>query len=432
MKHGQWLRLAVALLISAGFCRFGASAQNAGTRGDFRVALSVSPFTESEFTSGIVFRDGKRLAQTTEELQRMYVAHGATEVYARIATTRIRNPGNGDHGLDRGLERAVLAKVLGLPFNPELGLWNAYGDVMCQPSPNFRDLPQLKVPGEWTSLSLDQMLPVLKEYGAIVAREIAGTGARVNVWDIGNEVDLGIAGVAIRPFTPQDCASTEGGPGWYKAPDAVDPEIGRMSRAKLLAMPVSDRIAWLRAHLWNYQGRMMAAVADGIRSVDPDAKFSTHTTTSLSNTAVNVAFYKAMREAGFDVDQIGLSYYPTISQNSLPVLKETAATLQRELGRRVFIAEYGFPAAHIAGQFAWNAPQEGYQQTDAGQAAFTRDLTAWGVRSGVLSGIRPWAPDFTDPVWSSMALFELAGKTANARPALNAIAEGLRKAKLRH
>jgi hypothetical protein len=32
----------------------------------------------------------------------------------------------------RGLERAVLAKALKLPFDPEIGLWKAYGDVTCQ------------------------------------------------------------------------------------------------------------------------------------------------------------------------------------------------------------------------------------------------------------------------------------------------------------
>jgi len=44
----------------------------------------------------------------------------------------------------------------------------------------------------------------------------------------------------------------------------------------------------------------------------------------------------------------------------------------------------------------------------------------------VLSGIRPWAPDLAGPGWAPMAFFEIEGRTAAARPALDAAAEGMR------
>ena len=392
---------------------------------NFRVSLSVSPFTESVLRNGVIFSDGGAIAQTTDELQRMFKAHGANEVYARIATTRVLNPGNGDHSVNRGLERAVLAKALSLPFNPEIGLWKAYGDITCQPSPDFRDYPQLKAPGEWTSLRLDQMLPILRAYGAMVAREILNTGVQVRIWDLGNEVDYGMAGVAIPPGSPQACASTEGGPGWYKAPNAIDPAIGRMSATELRKMSEPERIAWLRAHLWPHLAKMFAAVADGIRSVDPKARFSTHLAFSRAP-AQCLAFFTAMRMGGFFPDELGFSYYPTSSRNTLQAFKETATTVHRELGRPVFLAEFGYPADKMQGPFAWNTEQENYALNSEGQAAFTRDLVAWGVETGVLSGIRPWAPDLIVPVWGPMSLFALDGKTATARPALDAIAAGLR------
>ena len=115
--------------------------------GDFRVAISVSPFTELLLSSGIVYTDGKITAKTLEELQQMFVAHGANEVYARIATSRQKMAGFGDHSLDRGLMRARMAKSLGQPFKPELELFKTYGDVLCQPSPDFSDYPGLKIPG---------------------------------------------------------------------------------------------------------------------------------------------------------------------------------------------------------------------------------------------------------------------------------------------
>lgn len=66
-------------------------------------------------------------ATTVEGVQRLFVSHGANEVYARIATTQKYRTGFGDHSMDRGLERARMAAALHLPFNPELGLFNTYG-----------------------------------------------------------------------------------------------------------------------------------------------------------------------------------------------------------------------------------------------------------------------------------------------------------------
>jgi hypothetical protein len=67
-----------------------------------------------------------------------------------------------------------------------------------------------------------------------------------------------------------------------------------------------------------------------------------------------------------------------------------------------------------------------YPLSPRGQADFTRDLVAWGARTGHLSGVRPWAPDFVGQVWGAMSFFDLQGRTAVARPGLDAIASGLR------
>ena len=47
----------------------------------------------------------------------------------------------------------------------------------------------------------------------------------------------------------------------------------------------------------------------------------------------------------------------------------------------------------MSGVFPWNYAVPGYPQTPDGQARFIRELVAWGRSEGVLSGIRPWAPD---------------------------------------
>ena len=69
-----------------------------------------------------------------------------------------------------------------LPFNPELGLFNIYGDIRCQPGPDFNDYPAIELPGRWASLTLDQMVAALRAYGVAASRQILGSGAHVNIW----------------------------------------------------------------------------------------------------------------------------------------------------------------------------------------------------------------------------------------------------------
>jgi len=397
---------------------------NASPAQEFRVSLSVSPFTEIVLDSGIVFSDGAVTATTVDGVQRLFVSHGANEVYARIATTQKYRRGFGDHSMDRGLERARTAAALHLPFNPELGLFNIYGDIRCQPAPDFSDYPTVKLPGDWASLTLDRMEVALRAYGAVASRQIVATGVQVDVWDLGNEIEFGVAGVAVRPV-PGSCRDTAGGHDWYKPPDAVDPAIGKMTFQALMQMPEVRRIAWLAEHIWPYEARMLAAVAGGIRTVDPKARFSTHVS-GIASTQPKfvVAFFKAMKQGGFSADELGVSYYPTSSafpKDRLQAFKEMAKAAQRELGRPVFIAEFGYPAATMDGVFKWNDTVAGYPQTPIGQASFLRDLVAWGKREKVISGIRPWAPELALPGWAPMSLFERDGTVLKPRPALDAL-----------
>jgi arabinogalactan endo-1,4-beta-galactosidase len=397
---------------------------------EFRVSLSVSPFTEMVLDSGTSFSDGGITATTAADVQRLFVRHGANEVYARIATTQKYRGGVGDHSMDRGLERARMAAALGLPLNPELGLFNVYGDIRCQPAPDFTGYPAIELPGPWASLTLDRMVAALRAYGAAAARQILATGVHVRIWDIGNEVEFGVAGVAVRP-SPGSCDETAGGKDWYRAPDAIDPAIGKMTFQALTQMPEAGRVRWLQDHLWPNEAGMLAAVAAGIRAVDPKARFSTHVSgMAAMQPGLSVAFFKAMKDGGFYPDELGVSYYPTSSpfpKDRLQAFKDMATTAQRELGRPVFIAEFGYPAARMGGVFPWNDTVAGYPETPEGQASFTRDLAAWGRREKVLSGIRPWAPDLALPGWSPMSLFERDGRVARPRPALDALSTGAPK-----
>ena len=397
----------------------------------FRISLSVSPFTELLLKNGVVFTDGQQVARTTEELQTLFISRGANEVYARIATVKTDPAAGIERSLTKGLDRARLAHRLGVPLNPELGLFGTYGDIRCQGPPDFSEYPEIQLPGPWSTLNLDQMEVALHTYGAVVARAILDTGVEVRIWDIGNEVEFGIAGVSVRPAST-GCPDPSDWKNGYEPPDRVDPEIGKMSVEELARMAPSDRIRWLQKHMWPYVARILAAVASGIRSVDPNARFSTHISGGAAlNASESLAFYGALKENGFVPDEFGFSYYPSNSDQGdrLVDFANTLMLVKCEFKRPVFIAEFGYPVKTIGtGDFQqWNHPLAGYAITEEGQAELLHDLASWGVAVGV-SGIRPFAPDLLIPGWEPMALFSLQatqlGPTAIGRPALRAFRKG--------
>jgi hypothetical protein len=388
----------------------------------FRNSLSVSPFIEVVLKR-VALSDGIRTGRTMEEAQRLFNAHGATEVYARIATSKSAPIGDSDCGWASALTRARLARDLAMPLNPEIMLCGTYGDgATYQDPPIFDSYPQIRLPAPWTTLTLDQMIPPLRQYGALVAKQILNTGATVNYWDLGNEVENGIAGVCVYPLFP----TTD-----YKAPDNVDPLIKTQSVPGFVAEGETARIAFCQQHLWPYIARLIAAARDGIRSVDRNAKFSTHISDFAQSTpAIQLAFWEVAKDNGYLPDQLGTPYYPTDGKTTAGPLdkfqwfKDTATALRQKYDRRLFIAEYGYPSATMPPPYPFNDPVPGYQQDEAGQHAFTRDLVAWGVKSGHLAGLRPWATDYcTNSGWQPMSWFDVKGSATTPKPVLHATSD---------
>lgn len=251
----------------------------------------------------------------------------------------------------------------------------------------------------------------------------------VNYWNLGNEVDFGTAGVAPQP-APGACDGDDGQSDWYRAPDGVDPAIGKQSVGSLMVtFSEQQRIAWLQQHVWPHTARLLEAAATGVRQVDPEARFATHISTSCSPEFAAV-FFQAMQEHGFELDQLGLSVYPSAHEDATERVAGFIATvdrLQNDFSQPIFIAEFAYPAAAVtSGPFQdWNHPVDGYPISAEGQARLLRDITQWAVARG-LAGIRPWGVDLVMAGWEPFALFESQGdQRARARPALRALMEGL-------
>ena len=66
---------------------------------EFRMALSVSPFTQTAFENGYSYEYNGKQINSTKELEQTYIDNGATEMYVRIATKRHRTEKDETDGI---------------------------------------------------------------------------------------------------------------------------------------------------------------------------------------------------------------------------------------------------------------------------------------------------------------------------------------------
>lgn len=388
--------------------------------GDFRMALSVSPFSGDAFSDNYKYQAGDITATNREELEQLYIADGATEMYTRIATKRYTtndNLVNGEedynanfHTLEQGLELCEMAAKLDIPINPEIMCAYTYMDMDKQQAPNFEEYPEiysLQNGKSWEELSLDEMSVVLEAYGKFVAIEILKTGCTVENWNIGNEANFGFAGVGIGLKT------------------AVNPKLEKVSTWQKNILPYLGN-SWLKKNLWNYNAVQMSAVAKGITAayeelgIDSSSiKFSTHIASVVSSPKNATTYFNALKENGFPISIAGISYYPSAPSaylNSTMLYKKIVTAINKECDLPVFIAEFSYPSGEVTGAYSgWDKVVRGYEFTQEGQAAMYEDTIEWGKLHGVI-GIRYWAPDFKD--WGSMSMFDYGEEEAVAKEVL--------------
>ncbi|MBQ6039040.1 MAG: glycosyl hydrolase 53 family protein [Bacteroidaceae bacterium] len=380
---------------------------------NFRMALSVSPFTHSMFLNGYTYQVGNKTATTLEELERLYIAAGATEMYARIATKRYPTPDDSgiadsnvnSHTLEQGLALCRLAAKLHIPINPEIMCAYTYMDMETQQAPDFSEYPEL-LPLQngkpWEELTLEEICTVLRAYGQFVATEILNTGCTVQNWNLGNEANFGFAGISVGLQT------------------AVNPALATMD-------PMQRYMAseeWMEDNLWKYHAQALAALSQGIKDAyvalgkdDSQVTFSTHIATVVFPTERTVSYFNCLRKHGYNLDVAGISFYPSAPsafKNSMDLYHQTVEAIQEQCHLPVFIAEFSYPSGPVTGAFAgWSIPAEGYEISEDGQAAIYADVITWGKEHGVI-GIRYWAADLAEG-WSNMSMFRFEGKQGIAK-----------------
>lgn len=373
---------------------------------EFRMALSLGQGVNDNFQQGIKYTSTYGTATTSTQLQQMYMEAGATEMFVRIATKRYDD---GDtsvdayhaalHNLEVGLETCEIAAALDIPINPEIMCAYTYMDGNDQQAPDFKDYPEIEKPDkDWSEYTLEEMCSVLEQYGELVAEEILDTGCTVEYWNIGNEANFGFAGVNVGLDTQ------------------VNPNLKNYDVMDMYYMQ-NTGADFLKENVWNYNGQMMAAVARGIKNVDPDAKFATHIA-GLFDSYFCKTYFQTLEDNGMILDQAGMSVYPTSDMATynpqyMDMVKNSITTIVTECDLPVFIAEYGYPSETLTGAYQnWNTAPAGYDISEESQALYTEAFIDWCKSHGV-SGIRLWGLDVLGD-WEPMSLFEYDEETRTA------------------
>lgn len=420
-NKGIGYKIALHLIISSIVLTLTSCCQNREESPvNFRMALSLSPFSLGQFDQGYSFEVEEKTATTPEELQSIYRELGATEMFVRIATKRhvtdedLTNgkpdPNANVHTFDQGIQLCQIAATLDIPINPEIMCAYTYMDMAEAQAPRFEEYPEiyaLQKGKPWSELTLDEICTVLEAYGTFVSEQILKTGCTVNDWNLGNEANFGFAGISISLET------------------AVNPSLRDVSEMDKYIYSVASP-EWLKENLWQYEAKALAAVRRGILNTystlgkdTTNVRFSTHIATVVASPNSCVEFFKSMTEYGYDMDVTGISYYPSApsaASNRWELLTETVTLINEQCHKPVFIAEFSYPSGEMDGPFAsWNEPLEGYEKTERGQAELYAAVIDWGKTHGI-AGIRYWAPDFEG--WYSMAMFNFEDKKGFAKEIL--------------
>ena len=386
----------------------------------FRLALSVSPFTDKSIREGYTYEYEEKQITTVEELQKLYMEKGSTEMYVRIATKKSvtsedKTDGKIDtnanvHTFDQAIELCEIAARLNIPINPEVMCAYTYMDMEKQQAPRFHDYPEiyaLQKNKDWSELSLDEMVVVLKAYGKFLATKILETGCTVNNWNLGNEANFGFAGVNFGLKTK------------------VNKKLEGVTDFMRYVYPTLN-VGWLEDNIWKYNAKQFAAVKDGIleayKQLDKDSskvKFSTHIATVVMTPGACARYFNCLKKNGYAVDTAGISFYPSapsLYMNPKILLKKTVREINNECKLPVFIAEFSYPSGEMSGDFAgWNKEVKGYPHTEEGQASIYKDVINWGKSHDII-GIRYWAADYEN--WGSMGLFKFNNKHGTPKKGL--------------
>ncbi|MBM3501468.1 MAG: hypothetical protein FJX74_22670 [Armatimonadetes bacterium] len=256
-------------------------------------------------------------------------------------------------------------------------------------------------PTAWQAYDVPQTCHALERYCFETARHFRRQGLRIELYELGNEIERGILG-----FRPGE-----------RIP--LPPGIDQLRNME-----------WMREHLWAPEAEMLKAAIGGLRRADPTARIVLHISTRPApEDAIVVGFFEAMTAAGVPFDIAGLSYYPWIGYPSAPPTPDWRRELRgwvdgiARCSKPVLISEYSYPhhpPTPLPGMCA--APLPGYPFTPEGQAAWVREFLSWCEGHPNAVGSFYFYPDHLwraeEPAARTEGLLALEGGRLQPLPAL--------------
>lgn len=258
-----------------------------------------------------------------------------------------------------------------------------YSDTWADPAKQW-------TPADWANLTDEQLYDKIYEYTKETLLALKAEGVTPAFIQTGNEISYGMLW------------GTEGSSNLKKCYSGSDAN-------------------------WNRFTTLLKRAGEACREVCPDAGIILHTE-RVANISVQNNFYNKMKAAGVDYDIIGLSYYPYFHGN-LDKLNAALSSLENQFpDKRIMLVELGYP-------INWAVPgttydySATYPYTDAGQAAFIRDLVAKVKTHSHVDGLVWWWPEYNAygtnlSGWYNAPLFNsLNGRATTATRELCAFAE---------
>jgi len=248
---------------------------------------------------------------------------------------------------------------------------------------------QQNAPPEWAGLTVAETAQRVDQYSYDTASYYIQHGLNIELYDIGNEIDLGILN-----FRPGER---------IPVPPGVD---------------ITNNMTFMRENVWNIEAQLLQASINGIKRANPNAKIVLHAAgVNLGRSNVFVkTFFQTMSEHGVQYDYAGLSN-PYNQSNWVVPSYTTDCWFQRlqeiidyceTLDKPVIFSEASYPHNPV-GTLGPAMPEFPY--TPSGQAAWAREHLRFLSNQPNVAGFFWFYPDYhmnlnVDPALKGSSLFQ--------------------------
>ncbi len=362
---------AMIFLVSCSFSGVDLPAVSTSAPEEFIIGVDSNyvPAMEEDGLSWTV--DGKKI-----DLFEQFADQGVNYLRLRVWTKE-----EGESGRDYAARTARRAQKSGINPLPVFFLSEGWADLFKQPAP-----------AAWKDLSLTERAEAVRDYCRTTAQYFQQNGIKTELYQIGNEIDYGICGVFADKGTDRD-----------------NPE-------------------WMAENIWTKAARLIRASQEGIRAVDPTARFVIQLARWWDPEFCR-RFFETMIEENVRIDFLGLSYFPTSglgSDRSLAGFEKIVERLSGELKKPILIMEYGYPSvSEFSGQFSmWNHPVPGYALSPEGQKEWLNDFLDLCRENENIAGAFYWSPEwYSSEIWSAFSLFNASGESQPGLEALSSYSQ---------